>query len=416
MEATTELYTFTITADGNTTYNYGNSTSQLKSYVFELNWVDYSEIGILLFMFIFGAPGNGLIVFVQWKSTDTTSTDCLVAGMAVCDFLDSSVITALALLNAGFRHYVASPWFCKLLNFFLYWAAMASVFNIGALAIDRYILICWPFSRIYTKRIAKLVSVLVAVVSGILASPALFFLSYNSAFVMCVLEDGVQVLVGKWNAVLVTSVIIILVLTIVAYFRIACELRKIAKRSTIARGLTVNIGAKNELKKTAIRIASMQTPRSSKKVELNEEQSSLKQVPADFSAARRINKPDAENITEARQPSPKPVMVCSTSSPHSAIGTNFQKVQTRDPKRFRQLDIDRMTIALFSITVIYIISWGTPSTLFITNYNTHPAFKRLLYLFGRSNIVTNPLVFILLSSKFRANAKKVLCRNHKYMP
>lgn len=416
METTTELYTFTLTADGNMTYNYGNNTSQLKSYVFELNWRDYLEIGILLTMFILGAPGNGLIMLVQWRRKDNTSTDCLVTSMAVCDFLDSSVITVLALLNAGFRQYVASLWFCKLLKFFLYWAALASVFNIGTLAADRYILICWPLSRLYNKRAAKLVSVLVAVVSGVLALPALYFLSYNSAFVACVLEEGSQVLVGKWNAVLVTSVIIILILTIVAYCRIACELRKIPKKDTKVRGLTLNLGAKNELEKTATGIATMQTLRSNKKVELNEKQSSLNRIPADLSAARRINEADVENIRETRQLSPKPVTVRSTSSLHSANDTRLQKVQARDPRRFRQVDIDRMTIALFSITVIYIISWGTPSILLITNYNMHPAFQRLLYLFGRSNIVTNPLVFILLSSKFRANARKVLRRKHKYMP
>lgn len=355
----------------------------------ELDWVDYTEMAVLAVMGLLGTPGNGLIILVQWKTKNKIGTDLLVGTMALFDFFDSSVNTVMAILYAGFTKLIISTMFCKFLVMMVYFTAVTTALFIGVIAVDRYVLTCKPLNKVYTMRVTKFLCYFPAVIGGIFSLPHFIVVEYNPNILRCkYLENSTGYFVSSiWNGVTVILVAGVFILTSIAYLNITLMLRRRMKRRLKASEAFVLPQIKinsTDIDNTSISSSSVKESNVTgpnvydKTVSKFRSPTTFKTIP----------------MTEDR---------CGQSKPTNAQVMDTQRTRCQ---RMKEKTMNRTTKVLFFISLIYIISWATSSFVLMTNFNTNRVVQRLLYLVRRVNIVTNPLLFVLMSSKFKEGVKK----------
>lgn len=385
----------------------GNETSE--TFALRLTWIDYTEFGILLPMGVLGAVGNALVMLGLRRQPDTLSTDVLVMTMSVFEFLDSTVCTTLGVLHAVVRFYIFSSWLCITLTGFIFWTAVASAFFIGCLAVDRYMLTCWPLSSVYDKRIAKMLCFLATLVSCIFAAPSLLLVEYSQTTGKCQFITDEQSYITIWNSVTVLTLLSIFVVTSFCYYKIAWTLRKRLKkriherkwRETDANVSNSAVGFSsmhNVREETTDRDSQTSTPAAT--ITGTSELTTKETEEVSIYTVERSMTKGLENDRKTKSGSLKP----------SDMKNKYKQCITDGIKR-EESAMNRMTRVLFVIAAIYLLSWGTSSVLLIhvTGFNLHPALDRLMYLVRRVNIISNPLLFVCLSSKIKVSIQKILC-------
>lgn len=381
----------------------GNSISE--SFALSLTWIDYTEFGILLPMGVLGTVGNALVILGLWRQSETLSTDVLVMTMSVFEFLDSTVCTTLGVLRAVVRFYYFSSWLCITLTGCIYWTAVASAFFIGCLAVDRYMLTCWPLSSVYDKRIAKILCFLTSLLSCIFAAPSLVLVEYDQTTGNCLFITDERSYFTIWNSVTVFTLLSIFVVTSFCYSKIAWTLRKRLKKRRKWRETDANVSnsavgfssiqnVQDIREETSDRDSQTSTPAATTTSDLTTKETEEVLV---YTAERSMAK-GLEDDRKTKRESLKP----------SDMKNEYKQCITDGMKR-EESAMNRMTRVLFVIAAIYMLSWGTSSALLITGFNLNPALERLMYLVRRVNIVSNPLLFICLSSKIKESIQKILC-------
>ena len=101
--------------------------------------------------------GNSLVIYVITKHRSMrTSTNCLIMNLAVCDLL-ITVLQAPAFIK---QLYIGDTWFggtlgnvtCKILSFVISLLIFCSIFNLVAIAIDRYLAVARPLKYKLTSK------------------------------------------------------------------------------------------------------------------------------------------------------------------------------------------------------------------------------------------------------------------------
>ena len=377
--------------------------------ILPLEFVDYFELTCLVIMGFLGAMGNGLVVLVQVRSTDIISTDLLVATMAAFDFFDSTINTSLTFCNTGFREFVLSTTYCQLLNLFVNWTAISSAMFIGAIAVDRYFLTCRPLSTCYNMRVTSGICVLIPTLAIALSVPPALALHIHPFVYYCYFTEIGKEILNIWNKVVVIIVFSIFIITSIGYFKIALLIRnRVNSKKGDMRRSTIS----GETATTVIATSSSVSNENDGNVNAEK----LKR--SDTSSINTTVTPDRIILTEqhvtndnAEQENVK-VLVFFDDSVNKKQRKRKQRQRksetTSADQRHKEAAMNRITMVLFTISLIYVIAWSTSATLLLTNFNIDPTAGRLLYLFRRVCIVTNPALFIFMSSKFKDGARKML--------
>ncbi|XP_077866304.1 QRFP-like peptide receptor [Saccoglossus kowalevskii] len=119
---------------------------KLSSYTIIITTVFY------VIIFILGVIGNVLVLFVVCCNKDMgNSTNYFLVNLSVADLLVLVFCMPVALLET----YIIRPWLlgevmCKLVPFLEYSASQASILTLVAVAIERFVAICYPLKAQYT--------------------------------------------------------------------------------------------------------------------------------------------------------------------------------------------------------------------------------------------------------------------------
>ena len=130
-------------------------------------------------MFAFSLGGNVLTVLVVVSKAYMRSiTNCLIANMAIADLLMTVIAmpysVAFVFVDYRWPGGVVGQITCKLLHFSVMASVAASVTTLVIISVDRFFAVVHPFKRGRVIRKMRVLSAVVWVVSGILASPYLY--------------------------------------------------------------------------------------------------------------------------------------------------------------------------------------------------------------------------------------------------
>ena len=332
------------------------------------DWVDLVEILCLSILTLIGTPSNAFLLFVKVKCKHRTSTDFLVMTLAAFDFFGVTYCNIFLIMHAGLKKYVLSAVFCKLMTFGSYCAAFETAFLIGAMAFDRLILTMFSLSTFYNARVTKWMLVTISIMCLILTSPFFFFLTANTVYGHCDYIEGVRELMKWWNRLLIFLVTVSCIFIVIAYTSIVIMLKR---RHTD--------WAKNKTNKLKAREPGDVTEDASKS-------ESISTVPST----------DVTVISER---------TTDDSTPPTKQLPDKRKVVTR-----RQRAMQRTTVILFLISMIYVVSWTSGAAVMTTNYTLPATFSQLAHVIRKITLVSNPLLYMSMSSKFRHSARRLLCR------
>ena len=147
-------------------------------------WVRYVEISYLSVIMLIGIPGNSLIICVQSRNRDKTSTDYFIGAMAVCELLCSSANASLRIImNTKIWIHIASHMFCRFDLNLIYITTFTSSYLLAAIAVDRYFKTCKPLSNVYNVKTSKLICLVVVFVGFLTGISGYFVFEVDEHFV-----------------------------------------------------------------------------------------------------------------------------------------------------------------------------------------------------------------------------------------
>ncbi|ELU16138.1 hypothetical protein CAPTEDRAFT_182424 [Capitella teleta] len=148
----------------------------IKEYIFPTTF-EWCLIVLYLIVFTLGLVGNFLVVFVVVRNKHMrTITNLFIVNLSVADFL-----VLLICLPASVLTDVTETWFmgrvmCKLVHYLQAVSVSVSVLTLTVISIERYYAICHPLSFKSTHTRARLMIILVWVISLAIVIPELVIL------------------------------------------------------------------------------------------------------------------------------------------------------------------------------------------------------------------------------------------------
>lgn len=114
-------------------------------------------IGILSFFSVIGTVGNAMVLYVYVNKRNKLASTVFIITLAGTDFITCVVIIPYTIVLEYMDYYVNYDFCCKFYMFLITSNVPFSAFIMMAIAVDRYLCICHPFTQILNKRMAKLV-------------------------------------------------------------------------------------------------------------------------------------------------------------------------------------------------------------------------------------------------------------------
>lgn len=431
---------------GNKTY-YGNITNNgeknfsVYDYGNLPEWVRIVEMIYLLVIMVLGVPGNGLLILVQSKNRNKSSTDYLVLTMAVLELLCSAFSTTLNICRNSviIWRLVASDWLCKGYILITYQVSLASNYLLTALAIDRYIKTSSPWNSSYRIEHAKIICVSVVILTIVLSAPTLTAYSLDED-----LNCGHNsTLMRTYQKILVIVSILMLVLTLVSYLKVGIAIRKRHVKRMNKKLVSMNISEGNlsrrsvprffkskwpkRWKTTPISGASFECPKETNtnvKLAYTTDETSgnaslfcianaYQNNIASVTSNNVDSSKEGDNIDDLKPGTNAPSQSDSSAYtlPQSSTITSGQTASTLILKKLKNDErlVNRTTRTLFLITFIYVLTFVLQWLLVLPADSVMGKITRYFSsTIGLINCITNPLFIFGMHSKFRTDVQKVL--------
>lgn len=139
----------------------------------------FSLIPVLyMLIFILGLSGNGIVIFTVWKAeSKRRAADVYIGNLALADLTFVVTLPLWAVYTALGYHWPFGVALCKLSSYIVLFNMYSSVFCLTCLSMDRYLAIVRSLnsSQLRTRGRMRLSLTAIWILSGILASPTLFF-------------------------------------------------------------------------------------------------------------------------------------------------------------------------------------------------------------------------------------------------
>ena len=140
----------------------------------------YVVICYLSVLAVVGCAGNALVLYVFSKKKDKLTSTLFIIALATVDFITCVVVMPFTVYMEIVDFHVSSDVCCKLYQFFITSNIPFSALIMVAIAVDRYLCICHPFTGLLTINRAKiLIGLLAAVAATLGACVAMFFGVYG---------------------------------------------------------------------------------------------------------------------------------------------------------------------------------------------------------------------------------------------
>lgn len=366
------------------------------------DWVYTLENSYLVIISLIGIPGNTMIILIQMQNRDRSSTDYMIATMAVHE-LGCATFNSFTkiLMNLKVWVYVASTTFCRIHMCMTYITQFASAYLLAAISLDRYFKTCKPLRNIFTTKLSKTVSVTSSFVSFIDGLSVLFTFELNDQY-FCVISEKYQTLQLRWDMFVISSTVLVFVIFIFAYVNIAITLHQRVKRRKKGTIITDSSAATKNSQSEHGTSSFILKAFGNSKVQPQPD------IKSTYAASQAENsKPSAAEVTLSKTDSNQ------TTNRASCSGERSQQVRINSEQQniARQRAVNRTTLIMFLLTVIYAITYTTVNTCVLTsNRILGSVMEKLCKSVLMFNCITNPVLFFCLSSKYRTSARAILCR------
>ena len=380
-----------------------NIVTNTTHFVSAPEWAKYVELTYLGIVAVLGVPGNSLIIVVQAKTAVKTSTDYFILLMGVIELLCSGINAPVRMLITleTIWSTIASSSLCAVRGFVLYVVTMCSSLLLGAISLDRYIQTCHPLNSKYGPTMAKMICIIIGVIGVICGFPNLLLLHLGDT-TRCRVYSNMYSFKSKWDIALAVLTMAILITICFAYSSISLHIRKrhrerINKRHFVdkleaSRSAMVSCWSCCKTNRTKVSPSTAETEEavvSSVISQTHSGQLGTDVRPTDYSSNG--------DTCDTRQ--------------LSNIGTSIDG-NTATMRRLVQEDrINRTTRIMFLITLVYMVLWLT-TWIRIMSYTSlmGSAFITFSRSFYMISCLTNPLIFICMSSRFRQKANQLFTR------
>lgn len=375
-------------------------------------WVGTLEMIYLVVIVTLGIPGNGLIIFVQLKNKNKSSTDCLVLTMAVFDFVRSSFDAVIHIFrNMEFIwKIIASTCLCKVFLFTSYTTGGSSTLLVAGIAVDRYIKTCRPMNIFCTTKHAKYVCFCLSITCVITALPTFSFFYLDSSM-MCMASIETLYAQKIWNKTLVSITIVVFVIVSFCYLSVSLSLRKRYREHRKAKSEILSTTPKEQVKHSTRCNKILPTNkkcnnRTTGIYTVSEPTLSYLQIQASY----KIH-PTAGSNSDSTGSKKTDVNKSNSEFPHPIKHTKRTLTMQRR-LALQEKTMNKTTFIMFLISVIYMTTNAFNWSVFLIDVNSELSLiiRTLSPSIIMINSVTNPIFFFCMSSKFRANARKLLCK------
>lgn len=126
-------------------------------------WIVVTMLG---FFAVAGVLGNALVLFVFFRKKDKLTSTLFILVLAMLDMVTCMVVIPSAIYIETKDFYVNNDAFCKIYFFLVASNVPFSALVMAAISLDRYFCICYPFRNIMTVGRARLVTIVLALVTA----------------------------------------------------------------------------------------------------------------------------------------------------------------------------------------------------------------------------------------------------------
>ena len=194
-------------------------------------WAQTLQLVFMILLCGVGLLGNGLVAIIQTRLKDKSSTDYLVLTMALLDLFCSTCVTPFYMAQniQAFWELVFSSTFCKLKYFIIYGTNISSTMLFSALAFDRYMRTCHPFSSRYTCSKSKILCVIIILIGISMAVMSFHVFDQNEALDDCVKAEDTRVMETIMNSCLTGAFVLLFGMVVFCYTKVTLKIRERAK-------------------------------------------------------------------------------------------------------------------------------------------------------------------------------------------
>lgn len=381
----------------------------------------FESVLMLLVMFV-GVPGNILSILVQVKTPRKSSTDHFILTMAGFDLVCSALGAPMFVVKniRTLRMALQSATFCIVHKLLVYLTSSSTSLLLAVIAINRYVLTCRPFSKvnsIITNHI-KGINVGISMSSIGISLWIPLYESYNERSRICVPGSSFVVYILKSIVGLVFAAMFLI--GTVCYIKVALAIRERHKLMVMRKLNTSNSSCPNAGKSPSVnnqdscgmKVGCMSGKGCKNKIMPESlaaltgptvTRTSLAMNSATLSDTKHEGKQCQENLGGILTPGSKDEN--STSEMAETASTSYKRLSPAALAALlkEERTINRVTLMLFLITLVYIISWLLHwCSLFSATNNI---VKEILFSLKHAfmvNCAINPIVYSLMSSKYRS--------------
>ena len=407
-------------------------------------------ICFLVICLIIGVPGNILIATVYGCLNNKSTTDWFILFVAIFDTLicclEVPFFLSFEIVNWKINTNNA---ICQVFVWISQSLTLSSCILLCLIAVDRFQKICMPFRASMTPKAAKHAGALSLAVSVFLSLPVFLLYGNDSQGECQILEEHQKSLFhGIYTTAFFAVFVLMFLLVTVSYFQVARRLRQRAlvsqslieclsqtnipqSRSTMNEIISITGARNNNITPPAITIQITDSSLENSVENVSQSVSPMScsswgSLPEQTGRDQclGVSIPESNKMTShdqfllrVPQSWPTSEVDLPNSPPYSAdlfIASSLAKSSNKMARRSSTSKENTVTVLLFTITVVFILSWILPWYIFIYRYymletcsesSLTPAMMHYgpnLYLL---NHFSNPLVYSLMSRSFRNNVK-----------
>lgn len=394
--------------------NVTENCTYLVEHCSQVAYPEWSFIAVIVFMvviFLTGVPGNILIIVILIRLKSKFSTDYYIIMLAIVDLICTGINSPIYIARniQPFLHITFSTNFCKVHSGFLYLTTMSSTLLLSVIAGDRYLVTCKPWNRFGRSWNIKalIVNIIIAGFSVGYATWIGEAHDYDPVINDCYIADPTGLVMSY---ILVVMFVMLFVTAVFCYAKICITLRaqgKLLKFRRMQKGTRTSsfIQRKkvsplnnhcskedgNDLSISVLESVSIQCNYEGKGVPKQESTSTY-----------------SGDITEMREGS-------KHNKHHSEIVQTSNRITTGTSNNPWSRDLNRrnkrIALITFLLTTTYIVTWilnwGSYGMYHMESESALGAAHLIRKLF-MINCAVNPMLYMILSSKFREKTRLLL--------
>lgn len=393
--------------------NVTNTTADLFETAEYPAWCLIFENVYMILVALFGVPGNLLCIVVQTKFMKS-STDFYILSMALFDFVCSAVNAPMFVIRNvdWLRRTLSSVAFCIIHKLLVYMTSVSSSLLLAAVAVNRYYLTCKPTSNANFKlnSRAKDINVGIAIFSVGVCIWIVAYESYDDLTGMC--QSDISLVLYVLKGLVMLLFILMFVVASICYTNVVFAIRKqhrinIQRRQCNASKEDERRNSKPDsseeqrkwsLKQKKVKptsLQNMETPSTSTTDSKNEKKLGVQTAPVECK----------ESGYGSQENHVKPVFMVVPLQISKLANTNSKLSDKLKQRVSEQQAINNVTLMLFLITLLYIITWIMHWIYAFVDDVKDEFVKGVLRSIKNIfmiNCVANPIFYSLMSSKFRS--------------